>query len=67
VTLIWFVVWFIFDRVGDREPLLFDPVDWWAGSLLLVAALDLSRQHAPKHGRTRARASSRPGRPRGRA
>jgi hypothetical protein len=67
VTLIWFVVWFIFDRVGDREPLLFDPVNWWAGSLLLVAALDLSRQHAPKHGRARGRASYRSGHPRERA
>jgi hypothetical protein len=26
-------------------PLLFDPVNWWAGALLLAAALDLSRQH----------------------
>jgi hypothetical protein len=48
VTLIWFVIWFIADRIGDRERLLFDPVNWWAGSLILVVALDLSRHHAPK-------------------
>jgi hypothetical protein len=48
VTLVWFVVWLIADRIGDRERLLFDPVNWWAGSLLLVVALDLSRHHVPK-------------------
>ena len=48
MTLVWFVVWLIADRVGDREPLLFDPVNWWAGSLILVVALDLSRHQVPK-------------------
>jgi hypothetical protein len=48
VTLVWFVIWFICDRIGDREPLQFDPVNWWAGTLLLAIALDLSRQHATK-------------------
>ncbi len=42
MVLIWFVVWFISDRIGDREPLLFDPVNVWAGFLLLALALDLS-------------------------
>lgn len=41
MTLIWFIVWVIADNVGDREPLLFDPVNIWAGSLLLAVALDL--------------------------
>jgi hypothetical protein len=50
VTLVWFVIWFVCDRIGDRERLLFDPVNWWAGTLLLAAALDLTRQHAPKRG-----------------
>ena len=54
VTLLWFIVWLIADLVGDDEPLTFDPVNWWAGTLLLVIALDLSRQHAPQFGRTRA-------------
>jgi hypothetical protein len=42
VVLIWFVVWFVADRIGDREPLLLDPVNVWAGFLLLALALDLS-------------------------
>jgi len=47
VTLVWFVVWLIFNLIGDEESLTFDPVNWWAGILLLTVALDLSRQHAP--------------------
>ncbi len=46
MTLVWFVIWFISDRIGDREPLTFDPVNAWAWTLMLVVALDLSRQHA---------------------
>jgi hypothetical protein len=45
MTLVWFVIWFISDRVGDREALTFQPVNVWAWTLILVAALDLSRQH----------------------
>lgn len=47
MTLVWFVVWLVSDLVGDRESLTFDPVNWWAGTLLLCVALDLARQHAP--------------------
>jgi hypothetical protein len=50
MTLIWFVVWFISNLIGDRESLTFDPVNWWAGTLVLTGALDLSRQHAPGFG-----------------
>ena len=46
MTLLWFFVWLIWDLVGDEEPLTFDPVNWWAGSLLFVIALDLSAVHA---------------------
>ena len=46
MTLIWFIVWFICDRIGDREPLRFAPVNIWTGTLLLAIALDLGRQHA---------------------
>jgi hypothetical protein len=53
MTLIWFVVWFIADRVGGREPLLLDPVNVWAGFLLLAVALDLSAAHASKGRRGR--------------
>jgi hypothetical protein len=46
VTLLWFIIWLISNLVGDQEGLTFDPVNWWAGTLLLAVALDLSRQHA---------------------
>jgi hypothetical protein len=48
MTLIWFVIWFVWNLVGDHEPLTFDPVNVWAGTLILAAALDLARQHAPE-------------------
>jgi hypothetical protein len=48
VTLVWFLIWLVADNWGDREPLRFDPVNWWAGTLILVAAIDLGRQHVPK-------------------
>jgi hypothetical protein len=47
VTILWFIIWFIFNLVGDSEPLLFDPVNWWTGTLILAIALDLGRQHTP--------------------
>jgi hypothetical protein len=47
LTFVWFVVWLVANLIGDREPLRFDPVNWWAGLLLLAVALDLSRQHVP--------------------
>ena len=47
MTFLWFVIWLIWNVVGDEEPLTFDPVNWWAGTLLLALALDLGRQHAP--------------------
>jgi hypothetical protein len=46
MTLIWFIVWLISDHVGDREPLLFAPVNVWALTLILVVALDLGSHHA---------------------
>ena len=48
MTLLWFVIWFICDLIGDREVLTFDPVNWWAGTLLLAVAVDLSARHARK-------------------
>jgi hypothetical protein len=38
---------------GDSEPLTFDPVNWWAGTLILAIALDLARAHAPRIVRSR--------------
>ena len=46
MTLIWFVVWFVADRLGDRAPLQFHPANTCAWTLLLAIALDLARQHA---------------------
>ena len=46
MTLIWFIVWFICNIIGGSEPLTFDPVNGWAGTLLLVVALDLAAAHA---------------------
>lgn len=43
MTIVWFVVWLVADLVGDREPLRFDPLNWWAATLLLCIALDLNR------------------------
>jgi hypothetical protein len=34
--------------IGDDEALTFDPVNFWAGALLLCLALDLARQHVPR-------------------
>jgi hypothetical protein len=46
VTLIWFIVWLASDIFGRPAPLRFDPVNWWAGTLLVAVALDLSGHHA---------------------
>jgi hypothetical protein len=53
MTLIWLIVWLIADNIGDREPLLADPVNVWAWTLILAVALDLGRQHAPGVGKQR--------------
>jgi hypothetical protein len=47
MTFVWFVVWLVFNLIGDSEPLLFDPVNFWTGALLFAIAVDLARQHAP--------------------
>ena len=46
MTLIWLAIWFVFDLIGDKEPLLFDPVNFWTGTLILALALDLGSAHA---------------------
>ena len=53
MTLIWFVVWLIANTIGDAESLTADPVNIWAGTLILAVALDLGRQHAPEFGGSR--------------
>ena len=59
MTVLWFIVWFIADRIGDREALTFDPVNAWAATLILTVALDLGRQHAPDVGKSRERSADR--------
>lgn len=46
MTLLWFIVWLIANNVGSAEPLRFDPVNVWVGTLILAIALDLSAAHA---------------------
>ncbi len=51
VTIIWFVVWLIANNIGSPEALRFDPVNAWAGFLLLAIALDLGGHHAQQSAR----------------
>ena len=51
MTLVWLAIWFVFDLVGDNEPLLFDPVNLWTGTLILALALDLGSLRAVPAGR----------------
>ena len=53
MTFLWFVVWFIADHVGDRAPLVFDPANTWAVTLLLAIALDLAGLQASAQARGR--------------
>jgi hypothetical protein len=43
VTILWFIVWLIANNIGDHEPLRFDPLNWWAATLILTIALDINR------------------------
>ena len=46
MTFVWFVIWLIANNVGGHEPLIFDPVNAWVGTLILAVALDLASTHA---------------------
>jgi hypothetical protein len=48
MTFVWFVIWLIANNIGGHEPLLGDPVNAWAGTLILAVALDLSAAHATR-------------------
>jgi hypothetical protein len=43
MTILWFIVWLVANAVGDKEPLLFDPVNAWTAFLILAIALDINR------------------------
>jgi hypothetical protein len=45
MTFVWFLIWLIANNVGGNEPLIIAPVNWWAGTLILAVALDLSASH----------------------
>jgi hypothetical protein len=51
MTPIWFVIWFVADRIGDRASLALDPVNTWTWTLMLAVAVDLGRQHTPARAR----------------
>jgi len=51
MTMIWFIIWLILDHIGSHEPLLFDPVNVWAATLLAAVAFDLSGHHARRSSR----------------
>ena len=53
MTLIWFVIWFVADHLGDSAPLQASPANVWTTTLLLAVALDLARQHTPSVPRKR--------------
>ncbi len=55
MTLIWLVIWFIFDLIGDKEPLLLDLANFWTGTLILALALDLGSLRAVPAGRGKRR------------
>ncbi|MEI2701651.1 MAG: hypothetical protein V9E83_04520 [Baekduia sp.] len=48
MTFLWLIIWFIANVSGSNEPITFDPVNAWAGTLLLAIALDLSGGHATR-------------------
>ena len=50
MTLLWFLIWLVCNLIGDEEVLTFDPVNWWAGTLILAAALDLNKSYVIKRG-----------------
>lgn len=53
MTVVWFIVWLIANNVGHHEPLLFNPVNGWTGTLILAIALDLGAAHARAPGKSR--------------
>jgi hypothetical protein len=55
VTLVWFIVWIISDAIGDKEPLLTDPVNVWTWTLILAVALDLATAASSARSHTKRR------------
>lgn len=53
MTILWLIIWFIADQIGGREPLLLNPVNAWAATLILAIGLDLGAAHRPGGSRKR--------------
>jgi hypothetical protein len=43
MTVLWFVIWLVANTIGGKEPLILDPMNAWAATLVLAVALDLAR------------------------
>ena len=52
MTLLWLIIWFIWDSIGDNEPLTADPVNVWTATLILAVGLDLASAHATTRSRS---------------
>ena len=48
MTLLWLIVWFVADRIGDREALVLDPENVWVGNLILAVGLVDAPPHAAR-------------------
>jgi hypothetical protein len=48
MTIVWLIIWLIANNVGGNEPLVLDPVNAWAGTLIAAVALDLAAAHADR-------------------
>jgi hypothetical protein len=43
MTLLWLAIWFVANNIGGNEILDANPMNGWMATLILAAALDLSR------------------------
>jgi hypothetical protein len=43
MTVLWFLIWLVANNIGANEPLILDPMNAWAATLVLAVALDLAR------------------------
>jgi hypothetical protein len=43
MTLAWFGIWLIASLLGGTEAIVLEPVNGWAGTLILAAGIDLAR------------------------
>jgi hypothetical protein len=41
VTLVWLILYLIISNGARHGGLIFDPLNWWAGTLILALSLDI--------------------------